>query len=128
MHLRFALIVSVEIIYALYIMHICIYAYYVVGKSKQGTFMKSFLKLARESISSKDFESALNYADNGLESDEVTEGEKASSNKYNLLVFKALSLHNLGRDKEAIESYELAGMIHPELALAWQVFFCLVNA
>lgn len=83
--------------------------------------MKSFVKLARESISGKDFESALNYAINGLESDEILDGDKASLNKYNLLVLKALSLHNLGRDKEAIESYEMAGMIHPELPLAWQV-------
>lgn len=83
--------------------------------------MKSFLKLARESITGKDFESALNYAINGLDSEEATEGDKASVNKYNLLVFKALSLHNLGRDQEAIESYETAGMIHPELPLAWQV-------
>lgn len=85
--------------------------------------MKSFCKLAKEAISAKDYNQALSYAESGLISDEALEGEKAPINRYTLMVFKALSLHNLERDQEAIETYENAAMKHPELPLAWQVRF-----
>lgn len=82
--------------------------------------MKAFLKGAREALTSKDYERALNVAETGLADDEASEAENSTS-VYTLLVFKALALHNLGRDVEAVEFYEKAGFMIPGMPLAWQV-------
>lgn len=84
--------------------------------------MRSSLKLAREAINNKDFNAALSYAEAGIASEDLSlDHEKTSNAKYTLLVFKALALHNLGHDKDAIETYETAALLHPNQPLAWQV-------
>lgn len=82
--------------------------------------MKAFLKGAREALNSKDYERALNVVETGLADDEAEEAENKTS-VYTLLVFKALALHHLQRDTEAVEFYEKAGFMCPTLPLAWQV-------
>lgn len=82
--------------------------------------MKVYLKGAREAINDKDYDKALNIIDTGLADDELTEPDNATAH-YTLLVFKALTLHHLERDLEAVEWYEKASQLKPSFPLAWQV-------
>lgn len=84
--------------------------------------MKAFLKGARDALTSKDYTRALNVVETGLADDESSDPENSTS-VYTLTVFKALALHNLGRDLEAVEFYEKAGFMIPSMPLAWQVCF-----
>jgi hypothetical protein len=82
--------------------------------------MKAFLKGAREALNAKNYERALNVVETGLADDEAEKIENVPS-VYMLLVFKALALHHLKRDTEAVEFYEKAGFMSPTMPLAWQV-------
>lgn len=87
--------------------------------------MKVFLKQAREAINAKDYEKALNIIDTGLADDELLEPENRQ-NHYMLLVFRGVSLDKLGRQSEAVESYEKATMLDQTSTLAWQVYLLLL--
>ena len=82
--------------------------------------MKTFAKQARDAIAQGDFGRVLNITDTGL-ADDAIYAEDNRQVQYNLLVFKALALHNLERDPEAVEFYEKAAMLCPTISLAWQV-------
>lgn len=79
---------------------------------------KSLAKAAREAIDRQDYGTALRLCDSGLEIED---------NHYQLLVFKAVSLQNLSRIPDAIESYKLAIAVQPTLSLAWQVFYKILS-
>jgi Tfp pilus assembly protein PilF len=73
--------------------------------------VKSLCKAAREALDRGDASTALKLCEAGL----------AIEPNYMLLVFKALSLQNLGNEEDSLASYRMASKLEPEQALAWQV-------
>lgn len=73
--------------------------------------IKSLCKSAREALDRGDAVTALRLCETGL----------AIESNYMLLVFKALSLQNLGESKDAYNTYIEATKMEPNQALAWQV-------
>lgn len=88
--------------------------------------IRSLVKAAREAIDRADYPTAVRLCDTALGGEELGGSafdEDPGSKKYGymLLVFKALSLKNLGRREEAATIYREATKLQPEQVLAWQV-------
>jgi superkiller protein 3 len=75
------------------------------------SFIKSKLKASRDALQAKDWQSAIEAADEVLESE---------SNNYNAHVFKALALLNENKKDESENLYRKAIEIQPSQQLAWQ--------
>lgn len=85
----------------------------------------SLVKAAREAIDRADYSTALRLCDTALGEGDLggalDEDPGRKKHEYMLLVFKALSLKNLGRREEAATIYREATRLHSEQVLAWQV-------
>lgn len=75
------------------------------------SFIKSKLKASRDALQGKDWQSAIEAADEVLESE---------SDNYNAHVFKALALLNKDQKDESEKLYKKAIEIQPGQPLAWQ--------
>ncbi|ESP01284.1 hypothetical protein LOTGIDRAFT_230642 [Lottia gigantea] len=73
--------------------------------------IKNALKSAREAISKKEYEVALEHCQNILEHD---------NKNYNALVFTGVAAEKLDKNEQALKAYKTATESNPEQVLAWQ--------